>query len=614
MPTYSRLTDPMFGSPAVLAAFSDAGTVRAMLDTEAALARAEACCGVIPQQAAQMIAEVCAADPIDADKLANDAVAAGNLAIPFVKQLTAAVALRDADAARYVHWGATSQDIIDTALVLQLMQALHALDNDLSTLGDACADLAAAHRATPMVGRTWLQHALPMTFGLKAAGWLDALRRDRDRLDASRQQARVLQFGGAAGTLASLGDDAPAVAAQFAQALQLELPTLPWHAHRDRLVEVASTLGMLTGTLGKMARDISLMMQTEIAEVSEPAAPGRGGSSTMPHKRNPVGCAAVLTAAVRVPPLVATMLASMTQEHERALGGWQAEWDTLPQIVALAAGALRQMGEVVSGLQVDAARMRANLDITRGLILGEAAMLELGRHIGRLAAHHVVERASRRAVDEGSTLRDALARTLAEDPKHAGLLDDATLDRLADPAHYAGQSMRFADAAVKAWRNGRGHRTASVASHIEPSSSGSAPHAEAAPTQAPIRDDKARYAAGLAVRRDVLGSAHVDRSLQRLTPLTEEFQNLITRYAWGEIWTRPGLPRHTRSLITIAMMVALNRSEELKLHLRAAANNGVTRDEIKEVLLQTGIYCGVPAANSAFHLAQEILGDEGGTS
>ena len=461
MPTFSRLTDPMFGSPAVLDIFSDTGTVRRMLDVEAALARAEARCGVIPEAAARIIEQVCAAEPaqvIDFDALAQAAASAGNLAIPFVKQLTAAVTRRDAEAGRYVHWGATSQDIIDTALVLQLADALQDIDAGLLALGDACAAQAVAHRATPMVARTWLQHALPTTFGLKAAGWLDALRRDLARLELARTHGRALQFGGAAGTLASLGNDAPAVAAQLAQVLQLDLPALPWHAHRDRMVEVATTLGMLTGTLGKMARDISLLMQTEVAEVAEPSGPGRGGSSTMPHKRNPVGCAAVLTAAVRVPPLVATMLAGMTQEHERALGGWQAEWDTLPQIVTLAAGALRQMTDVVAGLQVDAARMRQNLDITHGLILGEAAMLELGRRIGRLPAHHLVEQASRRAVADGTTLRDALARTLADDPSHQGLLDDATLDRLSDPAQYAGQSTSFADAAVQAWRHARTHR------------------------------------------------------------------------------------------------------------------------------------------------------------
>ena len=465
MPSSTRLTDPIAGSPAALEIFSDTGTVQRMLAVEAALARAEARCGVIPAAAAAVIADVCAeacADPavIDLDALAQSAVAAGNLAIPFVKQLTAAVAARDAEAARFVHWGATSQDIIDTALVLQLGAALPMLEADLLALGHACAALATAHRDTPMAGRTWLQHALPTTFGLKAAGWLDALRRDLARLDAARRHAGALQFGGAAGTLASLGAAAPAVARELARELQLDLPALPWHAHRDRPVEVATALGMLVGTLGKMARDISLLMQTEVAEVAEPSGPGRGGSSTMPHKRNPVGCAAVLSAAVRVPPLVATMLAGMVQEHERALGGWQAEWDTLPQIVTLAAGALRQMGEVANGLQVDGERMRANLDLTHGLILGEAAMLELGGRIGRLEAHHLVEQASRRAVAQRTTLRQALAQTLADDPAHAGLLDDAILDRLADPANYAGQSAAFTDAAVRAWHAALAQRAA----------------------------------------------------------------------------------------------------------------------------------------------------------
>lgn len=454
----------MFGSPAVLAAFADTATVGRMLEVEAALARAQARTGVIPAEAAARIAAVCAGAPaevIDLDALAAAAVAAGNLAIPFVRQLTARVAALDEPASRYVHWGATSQDIIDTAMALQLRQALLAIEAELLALGDACAAHAQAHRATPMVARTWLQHALPMSFGLKAAGWLDALRRDLLRLERARAQAAALQFGGAAGTLASLGEAAPAVAQAFAAELELALPALPWHAHRDRFVEVAAALGMLTGTLGKMARDISLLMQTEVAEVAEPAGPGRGGSSTMPHKRNPVGCAAVLTAAVRVPPLVATLMAGMVQEHERALGGWQAEWDTLPQIAALAAGALRQMREVVAGLQVDAARMRANLDLTHGLILGEAAMLELGGRIGRLPAHHLVEAASRRAVAEGLTLREALARTLADRadtpdapdaPDTAPLLDAEALDRLSDPANYAGQSAAFADAAVQGWR------------------------------------------------------------------------------------------------------------------------------------------------------------------
>lgn len=455
MPTSTRLTDPMFGSAETLAVFSDACTVQRFLDVEAALARACALNGVIPETAASIITRVCQRPlerVIDLDALAGAAVSAGNLAIPLVKQLTAAVAREDGDAARYVHWGATSQDILDTAVVLQLRDALRTIERDLVTLGNACAQLVKRYRTTPMVGRTWMQHALPITFGLKAAGWLDGLSRDLRRLSRARRQVAMLQFGGAAGTLASLGGAAQAVSIALARELRLELPTLPWHGQRDRLADVATTLGVLTGSLGKMARDISLLMQTEVAEVSEPSGAGRGGSSTMPHKRNPVGCAAALTAAVRVPPLVATVLAGMVQEHERALGGWQAEWDTLPQIVTLAGGALRQMAEVAGGLEVDARRMRHNLGMTRGLILAEAAMLALGGHIGRLQAHHLVEGASRRAVEQGTTLREALAATLAEKPEHAGLLDAATLDRLSDPADYLGQATVYADNAVQDWQ------------------------------------------------------------------------------------------------------------------------------------------------------------------
>ncbi|WP_255701795.1 3-carboxy-cis,cis-muconate cycloisomerase [Bordetella sp. LUAb4] len=458
------LTAPMFASPEVLDIFSAQGFIGRMLDVEAALARAQARCGVIPANAAAEITRLCVAGNgvrpgvIDADALAQAAVAAGNLAIPFVKQLTAAVAAQDQDAARYVHWGATSQDILDTALVLQLVDALRIQDAQLLRLADDCAALARRHRDTVMVARTWQQHALPSTFGLKAAGWLDALRRDLARLQSTRLRVRVLQFGGAAGTLASLGKQAPDVAACLADELALSPPALPWHTQRDRLVEVASTLGMLCGTLGKMARDISLMMQTEVGEVAEPVAAGRGGSSTMPHKRNPVGCAAVLTIAARVPALVATLFAAMPQEHERALGGWQAEWDTLPTIVTLAAGALRQMGEVIAGLQVDEARMRANLDLTGGLILGEAYMLALGESLGRLPAHHLVEQASREAVAKGVTLRQAMQNRLAADPALAGLLDAATLDRLSDPTRYTGQSGHFVDAALAEWQAARADR------------------------------------------------------------------------------------------------------------------------------------------------------------
>jgi len=331
--------------------------------------------------------------------------------------------------------------VIDTGLVLQLRDALQLIDTDLNQLADALAQLAGQYRATPMVGRTWMQHALPITFGLKAAGWLDAVQRHQDRLRESRARVLALQFGGAAGTLASLGAQGLQVAETLAADLQLALPDMPWHTQRDRVAEVATVLGLLVGTLGKMARDISLLAQTDVAEAAEPAAEGRGGSSTMPHKRNPVGCAVALAAAVRVPGLVAVMLSAMVQEHERALGGWQAEWDTLPQIVQLAAGALQQMRQVAAGLTVDADNMRHNLDTTHGQIMAEAITLAIGAKGGRMAAHQLVERACLLASQTGQHLRDVLV----QDPAIATVLSVPELDRLLDPVGYTGQAAEFVE-------------------------------------------------------------------------------------------------------------------------------------------------------------------------
>ncbi|WP_244813688.1 3-carboxy-cis,cis-muconate cycloisomerase [Caballeronia sp. Lep1P3] len=439
-----RLTDLICGSEAANAIWSPRATVQAMLDVEAALARASAKAGVIPASAVDSIVAACNADNIDAAALMTGAAAGGNLAIPLVKQLTAVVKARDAEAAKYVHWGATSQDIIDTGVVLQLRAALDLLDADLRALGDSLADQAHKHRATPMIGRTWLQQALPITLGLKFAQWLDAITRHRARLTELRARALVLQFGGAAGTLASLRDKALPTARALADDLGLALPALPWHTERDRIAESASFLGMLTGTLGKIARDISLMMQTELGEVAEPAAAGKGGSSTMPHKRNPVGCAAVLTAATRAPNLVATIFAGMVQEHERALGGWQAEWEALPDLARLSAGALSNMLAIVPSMEVNVARLAANLDATNGLVLGEAVMLALGDAIGRLDAHKLVEGASKAAVASGQSLFDVLA---ADETVSAHLSQDR-LQQLLDPANYVGQAQAFVDAAI----------------------------------------------------------------------------------------------------------------------------------------------------------------------
>jgi len=442
------LTAAMFSSAAIDAAFGVDACVQRMLDFEAALAQAEAAHGVIPQTAASAIAAACDASRIDLEGLAQAAGAAGNLAIPLIRQLTAQVAQSDAEAAKYVHWGATSQDAIDTGMVLQLRDALESIDADLDALCGALANLADTHRATVMIGRTWLQHALPTTFGLKAAGWLDGLLRQRQRLAQARPRLLALQFGGAAGTLAGLGAQGPAVAATLAGRLRLQLPDLPWHGQRDRVAEAGALLGLLTGSLGKIARDISLMAQTEVGEAAEPSAPGRGGSSTMPHKRNPVACAATLAAATRVPGLVATLLAAQVQEHERALGGWQAEWDTLPQIVRLTGAALRQMRQALAGLEIDAARMRANLDLTHGLIMAEAVTLALGASLGRQQAHARVQQACEQALAEGSHLREVLAA----DAALAAALPPAQLEKLFQPEAYLGAANDFVERVLWTWR------------------------------------------------------------------------------------------------------------------------------------------------------------------
>ncbi|BBA40425.1 MULTISPECIES: 3-carboxy-cis,cis-muconate cycloisomerase [Burkholderia] len=440
----ARLTSLICGTEPLNRIWSPRATIQRMLDVEAALARALAAQQVIPAAAVAPIERACDASRLDADALAHGAALGGNLAIPLVRQLTAQVKADDPEAAKFVHWGATSQDIIDTATVLQLRDTLDVLE---PMLDEACASLAAlarTHRATPMIGRTWLQQALPITLGLKFAQWLDALLRHRARFAELRERALVLQFGGAAGTLASLREQAAGVTAALAADLKLAAPAVPWHTQRDRIAEAASCFGMLTGTLGKIARDVSLQMQTEVGELGEPAAAGKGGSSTMPHKRNPVGCAAVLTAAVRAPNLVATVFAGMVQEHERALGGWQAEWDALPDLARLTGGALAQIAQIVAGLDVNAERLAANLDLTRGLILGEAVMLALGDKIGRLDAHHVVEHASKEAVRTGATLFDVLA---ADATVSAHLSRDA-LARLLDPAHYVGEAQAYVDAVL----------------------------------------------------------------------------------------------------------------------------------------------------------------------
>ena len=442
------LTSAISSTEAMQQIFSARSTLQSMLDVEAALARALAAEGVIPVSAVDPWVRCCQADQIDIPSLVIAAKDAGNIAIPLVKQLTAVVAAMDADAARYVHWGATSQDVIDTGRVLQLREAINVITHELTALIDALAGMAQCYRDTPMIGRTWLQHALPITFGMKLAGWLDALLRHQQRLAACRQQVCVLQFGGASGTLASLGEHASSVTKAVAHQLDLATPNLPWHAHRDRFVECATTLGMLTGTLGKIARDISLMSQTEVAELSEPSAPGRGGSSSMPHKRNPVGSAAVLSAATRVPSLVATLLSAMPNEHERALGGWQSEWETLPEIVSLSAAALVHLCSVIDGLEVDTERMRRNIDASRGMVMAEPVALALATSLGRAQAHQIVEAACHKAYAENSDL----LTVLQTEHEVVGVLSEQRLAQLFDPLSYVGEAGNFVDRVLEAYQ------------------------------------------------------------------------------------------------------------------------------------------------------------------
>jgi 3-carboxy-cis,cis-muconate cycloisomerase len=442
------LFDPLFGSAAMGEVFSDTARLQRMLDFEAALARAEARCAVIPSAAAQVIASKCKVELIDANALAAATTVSLNPAIPLVKQLTALVAKDDPEAARFVHWGATSQDANDTGLVLQIRQALDILEADLAALCRGLAQLAQKHRSTPMAGRTLMQHALPTTFGVKVAGWLDAMNRHRERFAETRRRVLVLQFGGAVGTLAALREKGLQVAEALAAELHLGLPTMPWHTQRDRVAETATTLGLCNGTLGKIARDISLHMQTEIAEVFEPAGEGRGGSSTMPHKRNPVSAAIVLSAATRVPGLVSTMLSAMVQEDERGLGNWHAEWETLPEIFRLTSGALHQMATIVPHLEVDVARMRRNLDATQGLIFAEAVAMAMGNHIGKSDAHALLEGASRQARESGRHLREVLA----QDRVVSEHLSSADLDRLFSPENYLGVAQEWVDRVIDASR------------------------------------------------------------------------------------------------------------------------------------------------------------------
>lgn len=444
----SQLFASLFYQADVTQIFSDQALIQYMIKAEVALAQAEADVGVMPQSAASIIAQVAEEQgihAIDFESLATATALAGNIAIPFVKQFTAAVKNVDEDASRYVHWGATSQDIIDTATVLQAKDALSIIQIQLQSAHDVAVHLAEQYRDQVMIGRTWLQQGLPITLGHKAARWASSFQRDLERLEQIKSRVLTVQLGGAVGSLASILDQGSAVVEAYAQRLDLSKPDCTWHGERDRILDIAHFLAVVTGNTGKMARDWSLMMQTEIAEVFEPTAKGRGGSSTMPHKRNPVAAASILAAANRVPALMSSMYQSMVQEHERSLGAWHAEWLALPEIFQLCAGALQRTHEVLQGLEVNSENMQRNIECTQGLIMAEAVMMALAPKMGRLNAHHLVEAACKKAVAEQRHLQDVVAE-IAEVQQY---FNAEQLQQIFKPESYLGNIQDQIEAVLK---------------------------------------------------------------------------------------------------------------------------------------------------------------------
>lgn len=438
----SVLFRDMFGTAEMRAVFSDEALVGRYLEAEAALARAQARCGVVPKEAATAIDAASRAIVIDYDKLRHETEIVGYPILPLVHQLAAAAG----DAGRYVHWGATTQDIMDTANVLQIRAALTIVTRDLRELRGILADLARKYRDTPMAGRTHLQQALPVTFGYKAAVWLSSIDRHIERVDQALPRILLGEFAGAAGTLASIGDGGLVMQKLFCEELDLNQPAITWHVARDGIAESVTLLGLITGTLGKIATDVMMMSASEFGEVSEPFVPGRGASSTMPQKRNPISSELMLAAAKAVRQHVAAMLDGMIHDFERATGPWHLEWVSLPESFLLTASSLANAKFMLAGLVVHEQRMRDNLDITRGLIVAEAVMMAAAPKLGRQHAHDVVYDACRKAIEGGGTLADILAGV----PEIVDALGGvAAIQHHCDPANYLGLSGQMVDRALQ---------------------------------------------------------------------------------------------------------------------------------------------------------------------
>ncbi len=440
--------DALFSTPSMSAAFSPEAHLCSMLAFEAALARVQAQVGIIPQEAAQSIAAACRVELFDVAALYREAALAGTPAIPLVRMLTAQVG---GEAAKFVHWGATSQDAIDTALMLQIREGLDLLIDGLLGVCDACATLAEQHRQTLMVGRTLLQQALPITFGLKAARWLALSLRQVRALRGHRERTLAVQLGGAAGTLASLQDAGTRVVELLAQDLGLPAPDLPWHTERDRIAETAAALGVVAGAMAKIADDLVLLAQTEIGEISEDAVPGKGGSSAMPQKHNPVDATFARASARLAIGVVPVILSAMAQEHERAAGAWQAEWEAIPSLFRFTASTVERVREAVSHLQIDPARMSANLDLTDGLIMAEALTMTLAPHVGRPEAQRLVKATCEQAVkSDVSLLHAALA-----DAQVRAILSPEEIAHALEPAAYLGSTDALIDRALTSYRDVR---------------------------------------------------------------------------------------------------------------------------------------------------------------
>ncbi|OCJ21087.1 adenylosuccinate lyase family protein [Serratia sp. 14-2641] len=430
-----------FGTPEMRAIFDDRELVRKYVEVEVALAKAEARCGVIPVEAAEEIAARCSADTLDFDLLRHETEIVGYPILPLVHQISK----QAGSSGGYVHWGATTQDIMDTAVVLQIRDAFELIETDINELRRILADMAQRYRTTPMAGRTHLQQALPITFGYKAAIWLNMFDRHAERLAQARPRVLVGQFAGAAGTLASLGDKGLVVQQAMMEELRLGTPDSTWHVARDGFAEAVNLLGLITGSLGKIAYDVMLMASNEFGELYEPFVKGRGASSTMPQKRNPISSELMLACAKGVRQQAGLMLDAMVQDLERATGPWHAEWIAIPESFILSAGALKQARFMLGGLIVDEAAMAKNLDMTNGLIVAEAVMMGLAPYIGRQDAHDVVYDACRIVNEQGGRLADVLNAL----PAIASRLEPELIEQLTDPTNYLGMAPQMVDRAVQ---------------------------------------------------------------------------------------------------------------------------------------------------------------------